>query len=155
LIRLERKIKERGLSDRIEILNRSIQRSGLPDNHFDLAWDEGVLHLLDTEKSAPEISRLLKPGGFLVMNETHNWLSTHLGVFETHGFKKRDRIELPEKIWWTHYYAPLEIRIRNLERLEPASAELKKLKPIKHEIEMVKKDPCKFDCAFFILERTG
>jgi ubiquinone/menaquinone biosynthesis C-methylase UbiE len=155
LDKLNVRIKNNGLTGRINTVHSSLLKTGFPDQTFDLAWDEGTLHLLDTEKSAPEINRLLKSGGFLVMNETLNWLNAHLGIFETNGFKKRDQIVLPEKIWWTHYYAPLEIRIQNLERLEPESAELKKLKPIKQEIEMVKKDPGKFDCAFFILEQTG
>jgi ubiquinone/menaquinone biosynthesis C-methylase UbiE len=152
---LNLKIECNGLSDRVMAVHCSLFKTGFQDKTFDLAWDEGTLHLLDSGKSAPEINRLLKPGGFLVMNETINWLKIHLSIFETHKLKMRDQVVLPEKLWWNHYYAPLENRIRKLTSLQTESAELKKLKPLEREIEMVKKDPRKFDCAFFILEKIG
>jgi len=155
LDKLNVKIKNHGLSDRVQAVHKSLFKTRFPDDTFDLAWDEGTLHLLATGKSAREINRLLKPGGFLVMNETIDWLNRHLKKFEQYGFIRRDQVVLPEKLWWTHYYTPLQKTILELEHQQPGSVDLKKLKPLKREIEMVKRDPGKFDCAFFILEKIG
>lgn len=152
---LEVKIKTNGLSDQVKAVHCSLFKTEFQNETFDLAWDEGTLHLLDAVKSAREINLLLKPGGFLVMNETLNWLRANLSLFEINGLKKRDQVVLPGKLWWTRYYAPLEETKREQEHQQPGFADLKKLKPLKREIEMVKRDPGKFDCAFFILEKNG
>ena len=97
----------------------------------------------------------MKPGGFLVMNETLKWLNTSLEVFPALGFKVFDNFNLPSEIWWTNYYEPLEKRIAGLNRTHLSSRELKLLSRHEREIEMVKKNPAEFDCAFYIMRKVS
>ena len=155
LIRLNSAIAESSLSSRITTLEGSFLENGLADEQFDLIWDEGTLHLLNPEKSFHEIHRILKPGGFLVMFETLIWLNGQIETYRQYRLKKRCRIGLPVGCWWTEYYAPLQKRIQELKKRNTDSTTIKKMKAIEKEIRMVKKNPGKFDCAFFILEKIG
>ncbi len=65
--------KER-VSDKVEFLIMDAENLEFPDNYFDIVFDGGAFSSLNIEKVFPEISRVLKPGGFLIGIETlgHN-----------------------------------------------------------------------------------
>ncbi len=147
-------IKRKGLSDRVKTLNCSLYNTPFPDEKFDLLWEEGVLHLLDLKKSLKECNRLLKPGGFLVLDETRKWMHSKFDTFAAYGFKLRDHFPLPDGYWWTDYYAPLEKQIKELYVKYPTSPDLEKLLLYESEIKMVKKNPEKFNCAFYIMKKS-
>jgi len=147
------KLEKKGLSDRIKVLNCSFYKNGLSENNFDLLWDEGVLHLLDTKKSVKECYRLLKQGGFLVLGETVKWLSSEVEKFTRFGFELKNRFLLPEESWWTEYFEPLEKKIKDLSVQYAGSRIITRLKRYERQIKMVKKNPREFDCAFYILQK--
>lgn len=147
------KIKKKGLSNRINVLKCSIYKNSLPDEKFDLLWDEGVMHILDPKKSAKECFRLLKPGGYLVLGETIDWLKKEVSAFINTGFILKNRLFLPAECWWNEYYKPLEKRIRALKDQSTDSRFLFRLRRYEREIKMVRNNPREFDCAFFILQK--
>lgn len=56
--------------------------------------------------------------------------------------------------WWTDYYAPLEANIRALrEAHRDEVSTLGQLARYEIEVSMVKPDPGRFDCGFFILTK--
>ncbi|MCU0690101.1 MAG: class I SAM-dependent methyltransferase [Polyangiaceae bacterium] len=73
---LQARIEEADLSRQINVVHVSIYETGFPDGLFDVIWEEGVMHLLDSSRSLPECRRLLKPGGFLVMHEDVTWFGS-------------------------------------------------------------------------------
>jgi ubiquinone/menaquinone biosynthesis C-methylase UbiE len=147
------KIKSEGLTTRIKLFNRSIYNTEFPAEDFNLIWDEGVLHILNIRRSLEECYRILKPNGFLVVGETTKWIKNNLEVFPKYGFKIFDKLLLPEESWWKEYYLPMEIKIKKIRSKFKNSKELEKLKAYEKEINMVKKNPKKFDCAFYIFQK--
>ena len=149
------KIEKKNFSNRIEIMNKSLYNTNFPDEKFDILWEEGVLHLLDIHKSLKECLRILKSDGFLVSFETIKWMNVSLEIFPTYGFQLIDHFLLPEKYWWTAYYAPLEKKIKELYQQYQGSKELESLKRHEQEIAMVKKNPKEFDCGFYIMQKVS
>lgn len=151
---LNLELERQGLLHRIQTVQCSLLKTDFPDESFDILWEEGVLHILDAKRALQECSRLLKPTGFLVMNETLRWFHTSLKVLPAFGFKVFDHFNLPSKIWWTDYYEPLEKRIAALKKRRFSSRELESLSRHEREIEMVRKNPTEFDCGFYIMQKV-
>jgi SAM-dependent methyltransferase len=153
LSEMTRRLEVSGLGNDVEVVNTSLFDVGFPDESFDVLWEEGVLHLLDRGRSLPVCSRLLKPGGFLVMHETVAWFEEARDSLRTVGFKIFNQVLLPKRSWWTDYYEPLEARVRSLREAHGENLEPEKLAQHEREIAMVKADPERFDCGFFILQK--
>jgi ubiquinone/menaquinone biosynthesis C-methylase UbiE len=154
LDKLNTKIKLGKLSDRVSTRHCSLYKNGLPDETFDILWEEGVLHLLHLRKSLQECSRLVKPAGFLVMNETIKWFEASFKLFSDYGFSLINHFLLPEKFWWTDYYVPLGKKIEELRIKFRGSKDLGKLRQYENEIKMVKRNPKTFDCGIYIMKKT-
>ncbi|MHA2007991.1 MAG: class I SAM-dependent methyltransferase, partial [Promethearchaeota archaeon] len=116
LVKLKLKIKEKDLSSRIKVYNRSVYETKFDDETFDIIWEEGVLHLLDLKKALKECKRVLKLNGFMVTGETTNWSKRKLKHFPRFGFKLIKEIPWEKNCWWTEYYAPLEEKINILRK---------------------------------------
>lgn len=153
LSELRRRIEVDRLGHRIEIVNVSLFDVSFADESFDLLWEEGVLHLLDSTRSLRVCRRLLKPGGFLVMHETVVWFESIRAHLSADGFGIVNEYLLPKRCWWTDYYAPLEHRIRLLREERGLDIASEKLARYEREISMVKANPDRFDCGFFILQK--
>ena len=135
-------------------VNASLYHTSFAGESFDIIWDEGLLHMLDPSRSFPECRRLLKPGGFLTMGETVAWFEEvreRLGFF---GFQPVAQHLLPRHCWWTDYYAPLETRIRTLREIHADSVDPADLARYELEVSMVKADPDRFDCGFFLVQKN-
>jgi SAM-dependent methyltransferase len=150
---LRLKIEELGLTDRVQAICCSIFETGFEPESFDIVWEEGVFHLLETDRVLAECARLLTAGGFLVMFETNGWLEATRGRFADHGFDPFRRIPLPSGSWWTRYYAPLEERVGRLRGHYQDPEDRKLLDRYQREIESVKADVARSDCSFIILKR--
>ncbi|MFX1236246.1 MAG: class I SAM-dependent methyltransferase [Promethearchaeota archaeon] len=148
------KIEKLKLSSRIKIFNRSIYDMKFSNHIFDIVWDEGVMHLLDIHKALEEFSRFLKSNGYLVALETIKWFKSNLSSFSKYGFKILSQFNLPDECWWREYYIPMEEKIKQLRFKYKGSKELKKLKKYESEINIVRKNPKEFDCAFYIFKKS-
>ena len=151
---LKSKVSQLGLTHRIKILNSRITSTGLPDETFNLLWDEGTLHLVDLRKSLKECHRLLKPDGFLVMAETNSWMKNKFKILNHQGFALWDQFPWPAGCWWSEYYQPLEEKVKEIRRLYPDSKNIDRSNQLRGEIEMVKRNPRKFDCSFYIFKKN-
>jgi len=153
LDKLKLKIKEKGLSGKLHVSNRSIYNTMFKDEMFDIIWEEGVIHILDLKKALTECNRVLKMNGFLVMGETVNWVNRKIKHFPKFGFKLIKQIPWEKNCWWTEYYKPLEEKINTLRRKYDNLDEIEEVKHHLMEIEMVKKDPTGFDCITYIMQK--
>jgi SAM-dependent methyltransferase len=150
---LHLKIREYGLSSRVRIVRCSIFETGIPAATFDIVWEEGVFHLLETDRVVAEAARLVVSGGYLVMFETDVWLESALGRFTAHGFRQHRRISLPSGAWWRNYYGPLEERVARLKQKYTSSDDRRALQRFEGEISQVKADVPKTDCSFLVMQR--
>ena len=155
LDKLNLKIKQEGLSGRVKVYNRSVYDTKFEDETFDILWDEGLLHTLNIKKSLMECNRILKLNGFLVVGEGIKWIRNNLEDFPKYGFNLINKLLLPEECWWKEYYLPMEKKIKKLRFKFKNSRELENLKVYESEIEMVKKNPNEFDCAFYIFQKIN
>ena len=155
LDKLNLKIKQEGLSDRVKVYNRSIYDTQFEDEMFDIIWEEGVIHLLDLKKALTECNRVLKLNGFMITGEATNWADKKLKYFPKFGFKLVKQIPWEKECWWTEYYAPLEEKINILRKKHENLDDIVEIKQHLKEIEMVKKDTTGFDCVTYIMQKVN
>lgn len=88
---------------RFSVSNMSASDMSFPDNHFDtLVTIETLEHVPDLIGAASEMSRVLKPGGELLITVPNRWFP-----FENHGMRIRSRnfgsrIPLLPYVPWLH-----------------------------------------------------
>jgi SAM-dependent methyltransferase len=155
LAKLRHRVEQADLSERITLIHASLYEAGLPDESFDILWEEGVLHLLDASRALAECHRLLKPKGFLVTHETVSWFERVREKLSESGFVSANQYLLPERCWWTDYGAPLEARIRAFREQHGAAAECEELARHERDVAAIKEDPTQLATGLFILQRTG
>ncbi len=153
LDKLNQKIKEKGLKNRVKIFNRSAYDTQFADETFDILWEEGVIHLLDFKKVMTECIRILKVNGYMITGEANNWVDKKIKQYPKYGFKIVKKIPWEEKCWWRQYYAPLEEKINILRKKYNKIEEIEDIKRHLREIEMVKKNPSGFDCTTYVLQK--
>jgi len=152
---LNRKTEEEGFSSRVKTVKCSLFEIDFPDESFDIIWAEGSIWIIGFEKALKEWNRLLKPNGFLVVHDEIKTVSNKLKKIPSCGYKLVDYFSLPEDVWWTEYYKPLEIRIEELRvKHENNSEALKTLKKYQNEVDMVKRNPKEYSSAFFVMQKS-
>jgi len=73
----KKRIRKEELGKKAKVLLMDCEKMEFPDNSFDFIFDGATFSSLDLEKVLPELSRVLKPDGFLMGIETlgHNPLT--------------------------------------------------------------------------------
>jgi ubiquinone/menaquinone biosynthesis C-methylase UbiE len=151
---LEEKIRRAGLSDRVRAVEGSMFELGFPDESFDIIWAEGSISVIGFEKGIRDWRRFIKPGGYLVVFDQSRGLSEKLRHITSSGYTLIDHFEVKGEAFWEDYYIPLQKRIDNL-RIEfrGDTQAQRALEKEQSEIDMVKRDPGKFDSTFFIIRK--
>jgi SAM-dependent methyltransferase len=137
------------LADRISLWHASLLDAPLPEQGFDVVWEEGVLHLLPLGPALDRCRSLLRPGGFLVSAETVRWHSGHHGTFARTGFSELGRVTWEPRCWWTEYYRPLRARVEALRATLPRKT-AGQLRPYEAEIAAAAGDPAATNCAHVV-----
>ncbi len=154
LDKLNRKIDEKGFSNRMKALKCSLFEIDFPDDSFDIIWSEGSIFIIGFETGLKEWSRLLKTNGFLVVHDARKNISNKLKKIPNYGYKLINYFSLPEDVWWTEYYNPLEKRIKELRKKYDNDPEtLKIFKKHQNEIDMVKKNSKDYSSIFYIMQK--
>lgn len=149
------KIKNKALSSRIKAIKTSFIRNDFKDHSFNILWAEGVFHIIGYDKSLKESYRLLTQKGFLVIVDTLEILEKNKKKFKNCGFKVYDQINWEENAWWTEYYGPLEAKIKELKNKKIDLAFYSHLTDHEQDINLIKRNPKKFDCAHLILQKIN
>ena len=127
---LETKAANKGLSDKVRILNCSMDKLPFGDEEYDVIWSEGAIYNLGFEKGAKDWKRFLKTGGVMVVSEI-TWLtaerpselqdywkneypeidtaSAKIGILEKNGYFPVAYFVLPEHCWLDNYYRPMQV----------------------------------------------
>jgi ubiquinone/menaquinone biosynthesis C-methylase UbiE len=149
-----RKIKQEGLANRVQALNLAFSELNFPDETFDALWSEGVIDGIDFEGELTTWYRLLKHGGYLVVHYQIEDAADAISQITKYGYLLVDTLSLPPDAWWTDFYKPLEEKMDTiLQKYKNNPDALKLLKQYQREMESVKKNPCKFRTAFYILKK--
>jgi len=154
LDRLNKKIKEKGLSYRVKAIKCSLLDIKFPDNSFDIIWAEGTLTTLGVENSLRKWNRLIKPNGFLVVHDEIRHFFEQRDKVDRCGYKFLEHFSLPEEAWWKEYYKPLEIKLQKLfKKYADDDAALKLLNIHQNEVDIVKASPKSFQSVFCIMQK--
>jgi len=154
LEKLGGKIEEEGFSDRVKIKKCSLFEIDFPDESFHIVWAEGSISIIGFERGLREWKRLLKTNGFLVVHDDIKNMPDKLKKIPNCGYKLINHFSLPEDAWWTEYYKPLEIQIKELRiKCKNDPEALKILKKYQNEIDTVKKNPKGYGSVFYIMQK--
>ena len=152
---LNRKIKEENLGNRVKALRLSLSEMKFPDKTFDVIWSEGVVGNIGFETSLKDWRRLLKQDGYLVIHYQMSRVAEVRPRIPQLGYSLADTVPLPEDAWWTEFYKPIEEKMDTLlQKYRNNLDALKLLNQYKTEMNMVKKSPSNFSCAFYIMRKT-
>ena len=126
---LNRKARERGLTDRLEARVADMRRLDFADGAFDLIWSEGAVYIMGVEAGLRDWRRLLRPHGHVALTEVcwrkpeppaecrAFWDAEYPAIRETSslleavaacGYETIGRFPLPASAWWDDYYRPLQ-----------------------------------------------
>jgi hypothetical protein len=70
------------------------------------------------------------------------------------GFVLKNQLNWPNECWWDDFYEPLERKITEIKHGNEKADLFKNIKALEAELGMVKKNPKKFNCAHYILQKS-
>jgi SAM-dependent methyltransferase len=135
--RLRTTIALRGLGGRIKPVVGDMAEPGLPPASFDLIWSEGALYNIGIPKALRICHGLLRPGGYLAFTDavwrrrdappevvasfaadypTMGRVPDILAAIDRCGLILLGHFTLPDEAWWDDFYAPMEIRLAELQQ---------------------------------------
>ncbi len=155
LDKLNKKIKEAQLSDRVKTVKCSMFELNFPDESFDIIWAEGAIGRVGFKTGLVEWGRFLKRNGFLVIHDDTDNLTKKLKLIPACGYNLIGHFRLPKDAWWVDYYEPLEKRVNELRRKYSDNSNfLKELDKTQNEIDSYKKTP-ESSSVFFIMQKSS
>jgi ubiquinone/menaquinone biosynthesis C-methylase UbiE len=156
LRRLERKIEEAGVSDRVSTVERSMVEMDFSDGSFDIIWAEGSIFAVGFKRGLTEWRRFLRTDGFLVVHDSAEDITRKLEQVRDCGYELLGHFRLDEETWWSEYYGPLEGRVGELRRkYEDNPDALKVVGEEEREIGMVKRDPGLMRSVFLVMQKKS
>ena len=153
LDKLNERIREEGLTDRVFTKRCSLLDIDFPDETFDIIWAEGSIHIVGFEKGLIELSRLLRQDGFLVVHDGVKDISDKLMKTSEFGYTLIDHFMLPDDAWWIHYFEPLEQLIKEQRKKAENNESLRILARYQTEVDMYKMNPKENISAFYIFQK--
>lgn len=163
------------ISDRINILNKSMINMDFSEEEFDIIWAEGSIFIIGFEKGVIEWKKFIKQGGFLAIHEM-TWLrenppkeisdfwervypqistiDNNLEIIRKCGYKIIGHFPLPENAWWELYYNPLEKRLKMLEKKYKNNPEaLEMIRGEYEEIDLFRKYNKWYGSVFYVMQK--
>jgi SAM-dependent methyltransferase len=126
-----------GMSDRVNVVHRSMTDITFGDGSFDLVWCEAAMVAIGFARALREWRRLIRPRGFLVVHDMA-WLkpdppaeivntpqvahpemrtiSEYIALVARNGYELLGHLILPADFWWGDHFVPLLARIGELRR---------------------------------------
>ena len=131
LRKVDIKTQEKGLTDKIIKLKKSMDDLDFDREEFDIIWSEGAIYIMGFKAGIKNWKEFLKPGGYLAVSEitwtTHSrpkeieeyWnneypeidlASNKMKRLEENGFSPAGYFVLRQDSWMENYYKPIEER---------------------------------------------
>lgn len=149
LDKLNKKIENLGLSNRVETMKRSLFDLDFPDENFDVIWAESSINIIGFEKGLKEWKHFLKKDGLLVVHDDALNLTKKIEQIHNCGYDLINHFEISKNSWWKEYFEPLEKHLTKLRGEYKNNLEiLQELDKEQREIDDFKKNP--YSSVFFI-----
>ncbi|MBU0691930.1 class I SAM-dependent methyltransferase [bacterium] len=171
---LLRRAQTAHVSDRISVLLADMADLQLEDETFDLIWSEGALSIMGFREGLQVMRSLLKPNGALAVTEivwltpepppeAHGFLTaqcplmtgvpSNLKMIADCGFDILDHFTLPDSSWLFEYFAPLEMKLRELRAAGDYGAEETAIiNSVEAEIALFRKYQGSYGYEFFVMK---
>ena len=154
LERFRKKVRETGLVDKIEIIEKSFSSLDFPDESFDIIWAEGSISAIGFEISLEQLHRFLTLNGFLVIHDDISNITKKLKLISNYNYRLISRFKISHKEWWVKYFAPLEKLIQEFHNNYLNDYKLiKELNKDQAEIDRIKSNPTLFGSMFYITKK--
>jgi SAM-dependent methyltransferase len=154
LEKLNQKIAEAGLVDRVKTISGSIQDMEFTDEVFDIIWSEGVIHVIGFEEGLRKWRRLIKPDGFLVIHDRIADIEKNEELIKTCGYTLINHFIVSKEAWWDDYYRPLESMIEGLRhKYQNDPAALAFLDKEQAEVDKFKNNLEYRGSAFYVMQK--
>ena len=177
LRKVDIKAKEKGLTDKITTLKKSMDNLDFNREEYDIIWSEGAIYIMGFESGIKSWRKFLKTGGYLAVSEI-TWLtekrpeeideywhneypeidtaSNKIRILEQNGFSPAGYFVLPQSSWLDNYYNPIESRFNNFLKKHNYSENAKKLvDSTKEEIRLYKKYKEYLSYGFYIAKKLA
>jgi ubiquinone/menaquinone biosynthesis C-methylase UbiE len=152
--KFSRRIKEAGLTNRIQVMNCSMFDMDFPDESFDIVWAEGSIYAIGFERGLREWKRLIKAGGSMVVHDEQGNVREKLEQISNCGYELIDYFILSEETWWTEYFAPLEKLVNETRTKYPYDQSvLDEIQQAQVELDMYKKYPERNSSVCFVMKK--
>lgn len=134
---LAKRARDANVSDRVSVLNASMDALNFAPDSLDAIWSEGAIYNIGFENGIRQWRRFLKPGGILALSEL-TWLtnrrpaeleshwksqypevgtaSSKLEVLERNGYSPLGYFVLSQECWLEEYYRPMRQRFQEFLR---------------------------------------
>ena len=175
LEQLKQTVKMEKISDRIEILNKSMFNMDFPEEYFDIIWAEGSIFIIGFEKGLEEWKKYIKKNGYLAIHEM-TWLKdnppkeisdywkqvypaistieNNLEIIKKSNYKLIGHFPLPDDAWWDLYYTPLENRLKNLRlKYKKNPKALDMINEEQKEIDLYRKYNEWYGSVFYVMQK--
>jgi ubiquinone/menaquinone biosynthesis C-methylase UbiE len=151
-----RKIKEAGLTNRVQAVSCSMFDMDFADEIFDMIWSEGSIYAIGFERGLREWRRFLKPGGFMVVHDEQGNVKGKLKLISKYDYELIGYFILSEDTWWTEYFAPLEkLMAESRARYSDDPQVLEGLHQAQRELDMFKKHPERNSSVCFVMKKKN
>lgn len=170
LDRLEEKITEQKLKERITTQCVSMTELKFDNESFDLIWAEASMYIMGVQSALKKFRPLLKKNGMLVFSDLV-WLkdspsnesiefwkgeypdmqdvSSRLSHIEKAGYQVKESFTVSNRAW-EQYYEPLQERLKVVgESMRESQA----LSDVQYEVDLYKKHLGEFGYQFFIAQK--
>ena len=155
LDKFTRRIKEAGLTDRIQAINCSMFDMDFADESFDIVWAEGSIYAIGFERGLREWKRLLKPGGSMVVHDEQGNVREKLEQISNCGYDLLGYFTLSKETWWTEYFVPLEELANETRTKYPYDPSiLEEIQQAHVELDMYKKYPERNSSVCFAMKKN-
>jgi ubiquinone/menaquinone biosynthesis C-methylase UbiE len=154
LARLDQKIREAGLENRIRTMRLSIKKMDFTGNTFDIIWAEGAISVVGFKKGLMGWKRFLKKGGFLALHDDAADKEKKMDLVDKCGYHLVGHFYLDKDTWRDLYFAPLEKRVLELKKKygdNPAA--LKELRGADRDVAWYKSNPDRCDSFFLVMQK--
>lgn len=172
---LRSRLANKGLSERVDVLNLSMFDMDFPLETFDIIWAEGSIYIAGFQRGLKEWHPFLKQGGYLVCSEI-SWLHPNPAIeckeFWEQGYSEMNIIPtkiiqiedaqysyhssfvLPKEDWTEEYYKPLEKNLLKMkEKYEGNDIALEIVDMLQQEINLYNQHYLDYSYVFYVMKK--
>jgi len=171
---LQRRAREAGVADKIQVCRKDMAELGQAHTSYDLIWSEGALYSMGFKEGLAMCRNLLAPEGRMAVSELC-WFQpdppaeicaffrdeyppmvdaeANAVIIRQCGYDLLGQFKLPRAAWMENYYLPLEKRLRTMQQdysAEPVKLEL--IHSVQREIEMYRKYGHHYGYIFYLMK---